>query len=302
MWQSEALPAQPAAHPAGGGAPLLLIVGFCLSWSSAFAVGKIGLQDCPPLLLLTVRFLIAGGLLVAFTAWRGEYRDMSARTFAVLALLGLLNNTLYLGLSYSGMTLVSSGFTAIVISINPVLVAAAATLFLGERMSLRRGAGLMLGLIGVALVVRGRLGGGSDDPFGMLLIFGALVALATGTLLFKRLAPQAGVLANTGIQTLVAGLALLPAALLLEDPGAIRLTGSLLGALAFLVLVTSIGAYVLWFLLLQRTSATEASAYHFLMPPLGLLFGWVLLGEAVQPWDLLGILPVAVGIRLVTKG
>lgn len=289
-------------RPTSGGAPLSLVVPFCLAWSSAFAAGKIGLLDCPPLLLLALRFLIAGALLVGVAAWRGGYRGVTGRTFVALAAIGLLNHAVYLGLSYSGMTLVSSGLTALIVSANPVLTAALAALLLGEAMTWRKAAGLGLGVLGVALVVRGRLGTGLDAPAGIALVIGSLVALSAGTLLFKRLAPKAGLLAGTGVQVLVSGLALLPVALTVEDAGAIRPSAGLAGSLAFQVLAVSIGGYLLWFRLLQRTSATEASAYHFLMPPLGMLFGWLLLGETVQPWDLLGILPVALGIRLVTRG
>lgn len=302
MSLADALSAPKTSRVAPSGAPLHLVVPFCLAWSSAFAAGKIGLADCPPLLLLALRFLIAGSLLVAVAGMRGEYRGMSLRTIAVLALLGLLNHALYLGLSYSGMTIVPSGLTALIVSANPVLTAALATVLLGEAMSLRKAAGLALGVAGVALVVRGRLGAGLDEPAGIALVVGALCALSLGTLLFKRLAPNAGLLAGTGVQVLVAGMALLPVSMGLEDVGSLRVTASFAGSLAFQVLVVSIGAYLLWFHLLQRTTATEASAYHFLMPPLGMLFGWLLLGEAVQPVDLLGIVPVALGIRLVTRG
>jgi drug/metabolite transporter (DMT)-like permease len=59
--------------------------------------------------------------------------------------------------------------------------------------------------------------------------------------------------------------------------------------------------YFLWFRLLTRSGATAASAYHFMMPPLGLLFGWILLDEQVAFADLIGIVPVALGIYLVTR-
>jgi drug/metabolite transporter (DMT)-like permease len=75
----------------------------------------------------------------------------------------------------------------------------------------------------------------------------------------------------------------------------------LLGAFAFLVLCGSILAYLIWFHLLTVCGATAASAYHFLMPPLGMLFAWMVLGEHVAPVDLLGIVPVALGIYLVTR-
>jgi drug/metabolite transporter (DMT)-like permease len=60
-------------------------------------------------------------------------------------------------------------------------------------------------------------------------------------------------------------------------------------------------AYLLWFQMLSMSGATAASSYHFLMPPLGMLFGWLLLGEHVAVTDLLGIVPVALGIYLVTR-
>jgi drug/metabolite transporter (DMT)-like permease len=74
-----------------------------------------------------------------------------------------------------------------------------------------------------------------------------------------------------------------------------------LGAFAFLVLGGSILACRLWFHLLRVCGATAASAYHFLMPPLGMLFAWMVLGEHVELKDLLGIVPVALGIYLVTR-
>src|SRR5712691_6290354 len=81
----------------------LLIAAFCLLWSAAFAVSKIALIDCPPLLLLTFRFLIAGVITLAGAAmcrreWRLGWRDL-----LVLAGIGIANNALYLGFSYSGM-------------------------------------------------------------------------------------------------------------------------------------------------------------------------------------------------------
>ena len=74
----------------------------------------------------------------------------------------------------------------------------------------------------------------------------------------------------------------------------------MLSALAYLVLLVSAIGFLLWFHLLTVSGATAASAYHFLMPPLGLFFGWLLLGERLEPADFAGILPIALGIYLVT--
>lgn len=103
------------------------------------------------------------------------------------------------------------------------------------------------------------------------------------------------------MQSLAGGLALLPVALSLESVADVRLTVGLVGSMAYMVVAVSMGGYYLWFLILGRASATSASALHFLMPPLGLLFGWALLGEPVSRLDLLGIVPIALGIWLATR-
>ncbi|MFG1291741.1 DMT family transporter [Xanthobacter versatilis] len=295
-----AAPHAPAGRPSA--LPVLIIL-FCLIWSSAFAVAKIALADCPPLLLLAFRFLVAGSIVLAGCALllpRAEFSRLTRRDLIALALMGILNNTCYLGLSYVGMTHVSSGLTAVLISANPLLTALAAAPLLGERLTGRKLGGLALGMAGVALVVRSRIVSGHEDPVGVAYVAGALVTLAAATLLFKRVRTSASLWVGSGIQSLAGGLALLPIALWREDLADVRLTVPLALSFTYLTLAGSVGAFSLWFFILGRTSATRASALHFLMPPLGLMFGWLLLGEKVPPFDLIGIVPIALGIRLVT--
>src|SRR5215469_15068960 len=81
----------------------LAIATFCVIWSSAFAVTKLALFDCPPLLLLTARFLLAGLITLGAAAFAAELRHLTGRDIAGLAALGVLNYALYLGLNYMGM-------------------------------------------------------------------------------------------------------------------------------------------------------------------------------------------------------
>ncbi|MFG1477263.1 EamA family transporter [Xanthobacter sp. V4C-4] len=282
---------------------LVLIVLFCLIWSSAFAAAKMALADCPPLLLLSARFLLAGGLLLGGCAVMGALANVGWRALALFAGIGVLNNAAYLGFSYWGMTTVSSGFTAVVVSATPLLTALAAAPLLGERLTGKKLVGLLLGFAGVAIVLRSRIGGGHEDPTGTLFVLAALLALTAGTLAYKRARlPPGTLMLGSGVQALAGGLVLTPIALALEDPARIHVTPSLVGAFLYLTLGASVAAFSLWLFILNRSSATRASALHFLMPPLGLLYGWLLLGETVPPLDLLGIIPIALGIRLVTAG
>lgn len=274
---------------------------FCLLWSFAFVAGKIGVTDCPPLILLTARFSLAGVLILGFFALRGEVWQLSRREAAMFAVLGIANNALYLGLGYTGLKYISAGLGGLIVSANPIFTAALAALFLGEALTCRKIAGLLLGIAGVALIVWHRMSIGSDSPHGVLFTLASLASIVAGTILFKIFAPKGNIWIGNGIQNLAAGIVLLPIALTFADVHDIVPSPRLLGAFAFLVLGGSILAYVLWFHLLKVCGATAASAYHFLMPPLGMLFAWIVLGEHVAPQDMLGIVPVALGIYLVTR-
>jgi len=282
--------------------PLPLMVGaFLLLWTSAFSVAKLAIVDCPPLLLLAGRFLIAGVLMLAIAAINRVPWNLSARSIALFALLGIANQAIYLGLGYVGLRTVSSGLSVLIFSANPIVTAVFATLFLGESVTWGKIVGLALGIAGVAFIVESRLSIGSDGLGGILLTVAALLSFVCGTILFKRFAPKNGLWIGNGVQSLAAGLALLPFALTFESTADIVPSWRLIAAFAYLVLAVSVVAYLLWFKILTMSAATAASSYYFLMPPLGILLGWLLLGEQVAVSDLFGIVPVVLGIFLVTR-
>jgi drug/metabolite transporter (DMT)-like permease len=291
-----------ATRPLGVPLPLSVeVAAFCLLWSSAFAGAKLAIADCPPLLVLTARFLLAGAVTFGAAAIVGLPLRLSRRDIAIFSLLGIANQAVFLGLSYVGIRSTSSGLAALIISANPVLTAVLAVAFLNERMTWRKAAGLLLGVAGVAFVVEGRLNGNVDHPVGIALLVMALVSLVGGTILYKKLAPKGDLWVGNGVQSLAAGLATLPFAFAFESAGDIVPSWRLALSIAYLGLFVSVFAYLIWFHLLNVSGATAASSYHFLMPPLGMLFGWLILGEQVAPTDLVGIIPVAIGIYLVTR-
>lgn len=273
---------------------------FCLLWSYAFIAGKIGVTHCPPLILLAARFSLAGILILGATLIRGDW-SLSSRDALIFTALGIANNALYLGLGYTGLQSVSAGLAGLIVSANPVFTAALAALLLGEGMTWRKASGLLLGSIGVTAIVWHRLSVGTDSLHGILFTLASLASIVSGTILFKLFAPKGSLWIGNGVQNLAAGIVLTPVAFTFADVHAIDVTPSLIGAFAFLVLGGSILAYWLWFHLLKVCGATAASAYHFLMPPLGMLFAFLVLGEHVEARDLLGIIPVALGIYLVTR-
>ncbi len=274
---------------------------FCLLWSFAFVAGKVGVTYCPPLILLAGRFLLAGILILGISALRRDAWSLSWRDVAVFATLGVANNALYLGLGYTGLQSVSAGLGGLIVSANPIFTAVLAAMFLHEALTWRKVAGLLFGIAGVAMIVWHRIAIGTDSLQGILFTLASLAAIVTGTMLFKLLAPKGDLWLGNGVQNIAGGLVVAPFALTLSSVSDIVPNLQLLGAFAFLVLGGSILAYLLWFHLLKTCGATAASAYHFLMPPLGMLFAWMVLGEHIEGRDLLGIVPVALGVYLVTR-
>ena len=278
-----------------------MVAVFLMLWSSAFSVAKLAIADCPPLLLLAARFLIASVLMFGIAAISGVRWTLGRRDILLFALLGIANQAIYLGVGYVALRDVSAGLAVLIFSANPIVTAVFATLVLGERMTWSKAAGLVLGIVGVAFIVESRLSIGSDHLRGILLTVVSLLSFVGGTILFKYYAPKDGLWIGNGVQSLAAGIALLPFSLATESIGDIVPTWRLLASFAFLVVLVSVFAYLLWFKILSVSGATAASSYYFLMPPLGMLFGWLLLGEHVALSDLIGIIPVVLGIYLVTR-
>jgi drug/metabolite transporter (DMT)-like permease len=297
-----AVAALPARRPlfAAVALPLMVAV-FLMLWSSAFSVAKLAIIDCPPLLLLAARFLTASVLMFGIAAVTGVRWTLNRRDVLLFALLGIANQAIYLGVGYVALRDISAGLSVLIFSANPIVTAVVAALVLGERMTWSKAVGLVLGLAGVAFIVQSRLAIGSDHLRGILLTVVSLLSFVGGTILFKRYAPKDGLWIGNGVQSLAAGIALLPFSVATESIGDIIPTWRLLASFVFLVVLVSVFAYLLWFKILTVSGATAASSYYFLLPPLGMLFGWLLLGEHVALSDLLGIIPVVLGIYLVTR-
>lgn len=278
---------------------LFLVLVFCLTWSSAFPAAKLAIQAGPPLLYLGVRFGIAAALLLGWAGLRGELAGRIP--WLALILLGVINQAGYQGMAWQGMRTVSGGLATIIASLNPVLISVLAVPLLGERMTGRKLAGLALGFLGAAFVVRNRIVVSGEDPVGIGFLVFALLSMTAGTLLYKRLAPKASLAVAVGAQQIGASLALLIAGGAVGERWAQFVPGPELWlTMLWFIFVISGASFLLWFYLLRRGTAASASSLHFLMPPLGLLMSWAVLGEPLDPLDLLGVVPVAIGIRLAT--
>ena len=202
---------------------------------------------------------------------------------SLFALLGIANQAIYLGVGYVGLRDVSAGLSVLIFSANPIVTAVLAALVLGERMTWRKVVGLVLGIAGVAFIVQSRLVARHRSPArNSAHAWWRLLSFVGGTILFKRYAPKDGLVdrqrraESRRRHRLVAFCARLSRA----SATSCRAGGCSRPSPSSSLLV-SVFAYLLWFRILTVSGATAASSYYFLMPPLGMLFGWLLLGEHV---------------------
>jgi drug/metabolite transporter (DMT)-like permease len=289
---------------ASGPAALLQQVGvpalFVVLWSTGFVGAKLGLPYAAPLTFLALRFWLAAGLLVLLAlATRAPWpRKAEMRHYAVA---GLLVHALYLGGVFVGISLgVEAGVSAMIVSVQPLLVAAFAGLALGERVTPRQWTGLALGLLGVVLILARKLGHGLGDALGVLACIAALLGMTAGTLYQKR--HCAGMDLRTGnvVQFAASGLATGLLALLFED-NRIVWSGEFVFALLWLVLVLSLGAISLLYVLIRRGAASRVSGLFFLVPPCTALIAWPLFGETLGPMALLGMALTVAGVAMATR-
>jgi probable blue pigment (indigoidine) exporter len=293
-------PAQPPAAPqprALDAVSVAMGVGFAAIWSSAFSSAKIALAYAPPFLMLGLRFALAGAAAVAIAWALGQRLPTDRRVWRLIALFGLCQNTLYLGLNFLAMTTVPAGLAAIIASALPLIVAAFGAAA-GERMSALGLAGLATGFAGVLLIMGGRIGGGVD-LVGLGLCLGGVLALAVATRMLRGATAGGGLLMAVGLQMLVGAATLLPIGFLFESVGDVRPTLALGLAFAYTTVMPGLVATLIWFALVNRIGATAASSFHFLNPGLGVGFAALIVGERVGWVDALGVAIVTAGIAAV---
>ncbi len=297
---SGALGGEPESSAPSIGVTLLMGLVFALLWSSGFSFAKILVAHSPPFAVSSLRFavaaLIAGGLALAM----GQRFPRGWAAWRPIILLGLCQNTLYLGLFFTAMTRIPAGLAAILASAMPLIVAALAPIMVSERIGWAKAFGLFLGFLGVLWIMGARVIGGVDLVYVGYAVLGVL-ALSTATLTIKKGDFGTGLLMVVACQMAVGALGCLPVALLLEDVTAFDFAPAFWGAFVYQVLFPGIVATLIWFSLVKRVSAAAASSFHFLNPIFGVAIAWAMLGEPVAWRDALGVALVAAGILMVNR-
>jgi drug/metabolite transporter (DMT)-like permease len=281
---------------------------FVLIWATGFIAARYGMPHAPPMKFLAWRYGLSVlcfllWILVTRVAWPND-----SRQWFHLAVTGVLMHACYLGGVWAAVRAgMGSGLSALIVGLQPVLTALwlAATASngtgqAGPRISGRQWVGLVLGMVGLAMVVSRKLGaGGEVSTWSLSFALAALAGITVGTVYQKRFVKPCDVRTANTIQLGAAFLVTLPLALL--ETATVELHPELVGAMAWSVLGLTLGGSSLMFMLIQRGALEKVTSLLYLVPPTTAMMAWVLFGEAITPLTVLGTLVVMAGVWMVIK-
>jgi drug/metabolite transporter (DMT)-like permease len=278
----------------------LLLLGMVLVWGVNYIVIKAAMHEIPPLAFNALRFGIAGPTL-ALLAWARKVPLPSRADFRLLAVLGLVGNSIYQFGFIEGVAHTRAGNAALILAAVPVQTAVLSHMRGHETLRARDVLGLLVSIVGITTII---LGSGRDVSFGGtitgdLLVFGSTVCWTLYIVLCKPATDRYGALTVTawtmGLGAIPIILIGVPALLVLPwravSFGAFAGTAaSALGALVF--------AYVIWFRGVRLLGPARTSMYSNFTPIIVMLTAWPLLGETPTVWQIAGAIGIFAGLWL----
>ena len=305
---------------------------FVFLWSSAFVTGKIAVIYATPFAFLLLRFsivaLLFGGLMLAAKAWLAHQRrkpqtsaqETSAhetpahetpaqetpdnwRTLLATAIVGVMLHGFYLGSVFLALSLgIPAGLAALVVSMQPLLSSFLAIFLFAEALRRIQWAGIFLGFVGVAVVLMPTIDGGAGGDLSMAglgMTFFGLAAITCGTLMQKKFGNHIGLMKGNFVQAAAAALFYLAITPLLEVPQFDWQTPFVL-VLSWQILAVSLGAYVIFMVLIKRDSMAATSSLLFLVPPTTAIMAALWFGEVLTPLSMGGFVLASAGVYMVT--
>jgi drug/metabolite transporter (DMT)-like permease len=277
-----------------------------LFWGSTYVAIRYGVEVMSPFVLASVRFLIAGPLMLAICAARGMRLRQSGRDLALLAAIGVL----ILGIGNVGVMwaeqYLASGLAALLVAVVPLYVALLeAVLPRGERVRVKGWAGIAIGFAGLLALLSPGLKDGMQGRGGQLIGSVATVlsafAWTCGSILSRRAKVASSAFVAAGWQMLFAGL--FNAALVLLTGGSLKIhwVAQGLWSLAWLVTFGSLVGYTAYIYLLEHVPVAKVSTYAYINPIVAVILGALLLKERMVAIEYVGMAAILIAVYLVTS-
>lgn len=277
-----------------------LLILLSVIWGGSFFLNQLLLVELPALTLVFARVALAAAALWVATYALGQHMPMRRAVWAAFLGMGLLNNAIPFTLIVLGQSQIGSSLASILNATTPLFtVLVAHVLTNDEKISGQRLVGVVVGLIGVAIMV----GGDALETFGSIAlghfaVLGAALSYACAGV-FGRRFRRLGVspMASATGQVTASSILLLPLVLFMDTPWALAMpSGQAVLSLVVLAVVCTALAYSLFFRILASAGATNLSLVTFLVPVSAIILGVLILHETLELYHLIGMIGIAAGL------
>lgn len=281
----------------------------CVLWAISFIATKVALEEVPPLTVVALRLLVSGACFLLWFLARGGFGSLGLRgKLPELFLLSLLGTGLHYGSQTIGLQFTTASNASVYAVTGPIFITLIAAIFLGEKVTPRKVAGIAVALAGVLWVMgRETL---TDFQFGAhvlgdALVFASIVLWAGFTVYGKKLMEERGPLEVIGLTTILGALWMAPVGgieLILSGFSLPSMQWRALSAIGFLGVTCSFLATLLYFAALQRTESQKVGVYLYTIPPMTYLIAGLYLDETIGVNLMLGSVLILAGVYVTERG
>jgi drug/metabolite transporter (DMT)-like permease len=284
---------------------VLALAAVCLIWGTTYLVLRIGVSGFPPFLFSAMRQLIAGGILIGALLLFTKTKFPDSSVVFNQAMAGFFMFTMGNGLVGWAEVHISSGMAAIISSMVPIwIILLNIKVNQDEKPNFPIVAGLLIGLTGILMIFGQHLKEFSNPTYqlGIGAMFIANMGWAAGSVWIKKKNQHSNLFMNASLQMLFGGLFMLPLSTLFDDYSNVHFTTSVSFALAYLVVVGSIIAYICFTFAIKQLPMTIVSLYAYINPLVAVLLGWIILDEKFSLSICIAMLITVAGVYLVNRG
>ena len=278
---------------------------FVFLWSTGFIGAKYIVPYAEPFTFLMIRYFLAALILFAIAYAFKQPLKLNREQFKASFAVGMLLHVIYIGGVFYAVSLgVSAGISAVIVSIQPVLVSLLAVPLLGERLRWVQVVGLILGVAGIALLLLPKVFEGNYtatvSTTGIIICVIALLGTSAGYLVQKKMGGEIPFLSGTGAQYAISAIAFAILSFTTEDQ-IIQWVPEFFFGLAWIVFMLSIASIVLLYGMLRTGSASKVSSLYYLVPPVAAIQAYFLFDEVIGLVGLIGMALAGLGVVLVMR-
>lgn len=279
----------------------ILPFSFITLYGSGFVFTQYGLQNSSPMAFLELRFFIAFLILLCISiflraSWPKNKKEFLHIGIAGSLTVGVFSIGVFLSLAFG----VSASLSALIIALQPILVAFLATKFLNEKLNSKIILGLVLGFLGVVFVVINKSEISYDEVLGLFFSFLALLGLSFGNIYQKLYCSNMNLFSGGAIQTLFSSILVLPVLVFFEDSFIIY-NNDFFIALIYMSVGVSIFALSLLYIMIRKGDVSKVASIFYLVPVSATVISYFVLGENIDFYIFLGISFVVISIFLINK-